>query len=177
MTPRRMLFRLSLLAAALPRHAAEPVLAAPAPSSLSPLPLGAVVSLANTPHLWIADERGVLHWAGDTRALDGRYVDWSEFNYRDRRETPLAQLRAYPLGDPWLSSGLLKDGDPIYLSKWEADEPVPTLLHIRSLADVQLFGINARNYGAFVLERPEWERRHGMSAAGLARGTLAPAAG
>ena len=30
---------------------------------------GTVVALQGTPHLWIADEYGVLHWAGDTWAL------------------------------------------------------------------------------------------------------------
>ena len=30
---------------------------------------GAVVALQGTPHLWFADEHGVLHWGGDTRAL------------------------------------------------------------------------------------------------------------
>ena len=25
-----------------------------------------------TPHLWFADEHGVLHWGGDTRALAGQ---------------------------------------------------------------------------------------------------------
>ena len=29
---------------------------------------GAVVALQGTPHLWFADEHGVLHWGGDTRA-------------------------------------------------------------------------------------------------------------
>lgn len=52
-----------------------------------------------------------------------------------------------PVGDPWLSAGLLKDGDPIYLVKWESDWAQPRLLHIQSIADVELFGINDRNYG------------------------------
>lgn len=81
----------------------------------SPAP-GAVVGLAGTPHLWIADDRGVLHWSGDTRALAGRFVNWN-----DRREVSLTELVAYPIGDPWLSAGLLKKGDPIYLVKWESD--------------------------------------------------------
>ena len=38
---------------------------------------GAVVALEGTPHLWIADEQGVLHWGGDTRALAGRHINWS----------------------------------------------------------------------------------------------------
>ena len=131
---------------------------------------GAVVALQGTPHLWIADEQGVLHWGGDTRALAGRHVNWSA-----RIEVSLDGLRALETGDPWLSAGLLKDGDPIYLVKWETEWPQPRLLHIQSIADVELFGINETNYGNFVLDIAAWEARYGMSVAGLERAEL-PAA-
>ena len=131
---------------------------------------GAVVALEGTPHLWIADAQGVLHWGGDTRALAGKHVNWN-----DRTEVTLAQLRGLPVGDPWLSAGLLKDGDPIYLVKWESDWARPRLLHIQSIADVELFGIDGSNYGRFVLDRATWEARYGMSAASLQRSAL-PAA-
>ena len=77
---------------------------------------GAVVGLKGTPHLWIADEQGVLHWGGDTRALAGKHIAWS-----NRIEVCLPRLRTWPVGDPWLSAGLLKDGDPIYQVKWETE--------------------------------------------------------
>lgn len=131
---------------------------------------GAVVALEGTPHLWIADAQGVLHWGGDTRALAGKHVNWN-----DRTEVSVAQLRALPVGDPWLSAGLLKDGDPIYLVKWESDWARPQLLHIQSIADVELFGIDGSNYGRFVLDKATWEARYGMSAASLQRSAL-PAA-
>ena len=131
---------------------------------------GAVVALQGTPHLWIADPQGVLHWAGDTRALAGKHVDWGR-----RVEATLAQLQTFTRGDPWLSAGLLKDGDPIYLVKWEGAWPEPRLLHIQSIGDVELFGINGSNYGNFVLERAAWELRFGISVAGLQRSTLAAA--
>ena len=136
----------------------------------SVLPHGTVVSLEGTPHLWIADEEGALHWGGDTRALANRFVNWG-----DRRLMNLAQLRTFRVGDPWLSAGLLKMGDPIYLVKWEADQERPTLLHIQSIQDVETFGINGSNYGAFVLDQASWEGQFGISAGGLARGTLAAA--
>ena len=50
--------------------------------------------------------------------------------------------------------------------------PRRRLFHIQSIRDVELFGINASNYGAFVLERPVWESRSGFSAADLQRSTL-----
>ena len=131
---------------------------------------GTVVALEGTPHLWIADDQGVLHWGGDTRALSGRHINWSA-----RAEVSLAGLRALPKGDPWLSAGLLKQGDPIYLVKWETEWPQPRLLHIQSIADVEIFGIDETNYGNFVLDVATWEARYGISVASLQRAEL-PAA-
>ena len=131
---------------------------------------GTVVALLGSPHLWIADPQGVLHWAGDTRALAGKHVDWGR-----RVVATVAQLQTFTRGDPWLTAGLLKEGDPIYLVKWESDWPEPRLLHIQSIGDVELFGINGSNYGNFVLDRAAWELRYGISAAGLQRSTLAAA--
>jgi hypothetical protein len=148
------------------------VLAAPppAPREQSTFPNGTVVSLAGTPHLWIADESGVLHWGGDTRALQSHFVDWG-----NRVEVSVAALKALRRGDPYLSAGLLKDGEPIYLVKWEVNEAQPRLLHIQCIGDVELFGIDASNYGRFVIDRGEWERRFGISAANLQRAELAGA--
>ena len=81
----------------------------------------------------------------------------------DRIEVSLAQLQALERGDPWLSAGLLKDGDPIYLAKWETEWDQPRLFHIQSIADVELFGINADNYGDFVFDRSAWEAEYGFS--------------
>ena len=131
---------------------------------------GTVVALRGTPHLWIADRQGVLHWAGDTRALADKYVRWGR---ESRVEVTLEQLRRLTRGDPWLSAGLLKDGAPIYLVKWENDWTEPRLLHIQSIGDVELFGITGSNYGRFVLDRPTWEARFGRSVAGLQRSALA----
>lgn len=117
-------------------------------------PVGAVVGLQGTPHLWIADETGVLHWGGDTRALRNRFVDWSA-----RVEVSLDTLKTLTRGDPYLTAGLLKDGDPIYLVKWETEEAVPRLFHIPCIADVELFGIKTENYLNFVIDRPNWEAR------------------
>jgi hypothetical protein len=162
----RWLYMLCALVLALTRVA--PVDAAPTRQGTPGR--GAVYTLRGTPHLWIADDEGVLHWSGDTRALSGRYVNWG-----NRVEVGLDQLRALRRGDPWLSAGLLKLADPIYFVKWETDQPRPTLLHIQSIADVELFGINAQNYGRFVLERQAWEQQFNLSSAGLPRGVLAAA--
>jgi hypothetical protein len=82
----------------------------------------------------------------------------------------LARVRK---GDPHLSAGLVKIGEPIYLAKWETHESEPTLLHIQSITDVELFGIDAGNYTNFVLERDEWQRRFGFNTDRLQRGELA----
>ena len=130
---------------------------------------GSVVQLAGTPHIWIVDG-GALHWAADTRALSERTVNWS-----DRRAVPLAELQRSPISDPWLSAALVKVGDPIYLPKWETQDPVPTLLQIQSIQDVELFGINGSNYGALVLDQAAWEQRSGFRVADLPKGVLPPA--
>jgi len=136
----------------------------------SAFPHGAVVQLQGTPHLWIADEQGVLHWGGDTRALQGRFVDWN-----NRIDVSLAALKTLRRGDPYLSAGLLKDGDPIYLVKWETSESVPRLLHIQCIADVELFGIGESNYGLFVIDRTDWEARFRIPVSTLQRAELASA--
>src|SRR5438067_10603905 len=118
--------------------------AASAQSSQCSMTNGAVVQLTGTPHLFVVDASGVLHWGGDTRGLAGKFIDWN-----NRCTVGLDALRAMRRGDPWLSSGLPKIGNPIYLSKWEDSETSPTLVHIQSIADVELFGINEANYGNF----------------------------
>ena len=132
---------------------------------------GAPIQLAGTPHLFIVDDQGTLHWGGDTRALAGRVIEWG-----NQCAVGLDELRRARRGDPWLSSGLPKIGDPIYLSKWEDVEPAPTLLHIQSIADVELFGINESNYGNFVLDRATWQQRYGFDVGTLELGPLASAA-
>jgi len=133
---------------------------------------GAVVGLAGTPHLWIADAQGLLHWAGDTRALAGKTILWST-----RRDVTLDQLKTMQRGDPWLSAGLLKIGTPIYLVKWETEQAQPTLLQIQNIADVEIFGINSANYGLFVMEEAAWQQQYKFTASTLTKGTLAGATG
>jgi hypothetical protein len=129
-----------------------------------------VVGLAGTPHLWIADDQGVLHWGGDTRALHDRPIHWNDW-----LQLTEAEIRAAPRGDPWLTAGLLKDGDPIYLVKWETEATVPYLLRIQCIPDVELFGIDESNYGLFVIEKSQWEQRFGLAAAGLVHAELSSA--
>jgi hypothetical protein len=130
-------------------------------------PPGAVVGLQGTVHLWIADQNGVLHWGGDTRALQGQTIDWNT-----RIDVSLDTLRTLQIGDPLLSAGLLQDGIPIYLVKWETTDTVPRLLHIQCIHDVELFGINGSNYGKFVLNRTQWEARFGIPVSTLQTGEL-----
>ena len=109
----------AVVVAALLGSMLAPVSAVQARGAFAP---GTVVALQGTPHLWFADAQGVLHWGGDTRALAGRHINWN-----NRVEVSLEQLRTLPGGDPWLSAGLLKDGDPIYLVKWETEWAEPRL--------------------------------------------------
>lgn len=151
--------------------AALPVLALAPQVSASrsvELPSGTPVRLAGTPHLFLVSEsHPKLHWVGDTRALATHPVFWNE-----QKTWPYWNFYRWGgqwVGDPYLSTGLLKDGNPIYLVKWEQHWDEPQLYHIQSIKDVELFGINASNYGKFVLDRPAWEAEYGFEAAKLAR--------
>ncbi len=134
------------------------------------LPPGTPVYLRDTSHIYLVGTDRQLHWLGDTRALEGKAVRW------DQPQTwRYSQLARAPLGDPYLSAGLLKDGDPIYLVKWEHDWAVPKLLHIPSIRDVEVFGINGSNYGRFVMDRARWEAKYGFTVADLQHDRLQPA--
>jgi hypothetical protein len=144
------------------------------PAALTGAADGAVVELAGTPHLWVA-KGGALHWVGDTSALLGKAVRWE-----DRRSLSLEELRAARIGEPWLTAGLVKDGDAIYLAKWEAGWSAPKLLRVGSLEDVRLFGINGETYGRTVMDRETWGFLYGHRIASLLKGELeaaTPAAG
>jgi hypothetical protein len=84
----------------------------------------------------------------------------------------LEQLRALPRGAPWLSAGLLKLGDEIYLARWDTWEPAPRLLHVPSIQDLELFGVDAGNYSRYVLGQEAWEQQFGFGVDGLRRGVL-----
>ncbi len=145
---------------------------AAAAGPLGPFEQGTVVALRGTPHLWFADEQGLLHWGGDTRALTGREIRWER-----RTEVTLDELLTLPRGAPWLSAGLVQAGEPIYFVKWETGAPVPALLRVQSIGDLELFGIDGGNYNALVLERAVWEARTGFRVEALSRGELAAATG
>ena len=55
----------AVVAAALVGSLLAPALTVQASGAITP---GTVVALQGTPHLWVADAQGVLHWGGDTRA-------------------------------------------------------------------------------------------------------------
>ena len=128
-----------------------------------------VVRLEGTPHIWLRDTTGAVRWVGDTRALQAVTVPWNQVRTITLTSALVKRL------DPLLSAGLLKDGEPIYLVKWETSWVQPVLQHIQSIDDVRVFGINETNYGRFVLDRRDWESRYGFSVDSLVREELQPA--
>lgn len=144
----------------------------PQATQLTVFPNGTIVSLRGTPHVWFADEAGVLHWMGDTRGLGIRVIAGYQIDLTGPQVLTLDQLKAARRGDPWLSAGVVKIGDTFFLAKWDIAEAAPALLHISSPAELELFGITSKNYGAHVLEAPEWERRFGFAVDTLTRGEL-----
>jgi hypothetical protein len=143
------------VAAATAAGAASPAFAAPAPARPTP---GEVVAVEGTPNLWVADSRGVIHFASDPRALVGQSIDWG-----DQTDLTVDQMATLPVGTPWLSAALVKAGSEIYLPQWSANGATPTLLRIQSPADLELLGVNADNYGQFVLDQSTWEQRYGIA--------------
>jgi hypothetical protein len=119
-----------------------------------------VVVLTGTANLWVTDDQGMLHFAGDPRALAGRPVDWST-----RTELTPAQLATLPRGDPWLSEALVRLGNAIYVPQWDPtmNANLPTLRHVASQSDLALLGVSAANYGQLVLDEATWEQRYGLS--------------
>jgi hypothetical protein len=146
---------------------ALPATSAWAATPAATIPPNGVAAVAGTCHQFVADEQGVLHYVGDSRALTGHAVDWAS-----RTDMTAEEIKALPRGDLWLSAGMVKLGDAIYLAKWETDEVVPRLLQIQSIDDLELFGVTPTNYGATVLAPAAWEQQFGMEVAALQRGAL-----
>ena len=88
----RSVISLALVAAILGAGSVLDVRGTSAQCSFTP---GTPVQLAGTPHLFVVDDAGVLHWAGDTRALAGRTVNWGS-----QCAVSLSELSAAPRGDP-----------------------------------------------------------------------------
>jgi hypothetical protein len=145
---------LAIAASAMVAVSGTPALAAPAPAHVVP---GQVVAVSGTPNLWITDSQGVIHFASDPRALAGRTVDWSA-----QLDLPADQLATLPIGDPWLSMALVQIGGSIYLPQLGAGASAPTLFRIQSPADLAQIGVDADNYGRFVLDTATWEQRYDL---------------
>ncbi len=126
------------------------------------LPHGTVALLQGTPHYWVADETGTLHWASDTRVLVGRYVRWHSV----REVTPEA-LEALPRGEAWLPSpvAFVRAGDRLYLVRWDAGLRWPALLRVPSVEALRFFGITPEAVG-----RPQHRPRELGALAGAAPG-------
>ena len=145
---------LAALGAALAGRGAAPPPAA-AQAACGTVPVGGVLRLAGTPHLFVCGADGLLHWVGDTRALAQRQAAGEPVLWAGMRDVTLAELRALPRGDPWLSAGLLKVADLIGLVKWETGGP-PTVLHLACLASAELYGLTGANYGRLVYTPEAW---------------------
>lgn len=124
------------------------------PTRASALPEGSVFALAGTPHLWIVDEHGVLHWGGDTRALAGRRINWDS-----RTVAAPAQLAALPIGSPWLSLALVRVDGVVYQPKWETDQAAPQLVGLPPPEDAPRFGLSPGAAETLALDAADWEQR------------------
>ncbi len=162
------------------------------------LPERRILRLQGTDHIWVqgpahrsaggagghpCNHAWDYHWVGDTRALSEVVQSGAELDWDNIEDVSLEYLLSLPsharwrgdtnIGAPWLSTGLLKEGDLVYLVKWDTDWSQPQLLLIQSAEDLVLFGVRERNYDEFVFGKSEWEQRFGISVAGLQRDVLA----
>jgi hypothetical protein len=122
-------------------------------------PHGTVALLQGTPHFWVADETGTLHWASDTRVLVGRYVRWQAV-----REVTPETLEALPRGEAWLPSpvAFVRAGDQLYLVRWDAGLRWPALLRVPSVETLRFLGITPEAVAARSIDRQSWERLQGL---------------
>lgn len=152
------------------------------PSSAGPFKKGTIVSLHRTPHLWVADQEGVLHWIGDMRGFyssefvklagDGFQADTSGV-----RELSLGELGAARRGAPWLTATFVQLGDTVYVPQWALGEAAPVLQQVQSPSDLALFGVTPADASALVLSQAAWESRYGLRVDDLLRSELRRASG
>jgi hypothetical protein len=129
---------------ALAQPAAHAISASPAPA----LPRGTLVSLQGTPHVWVADQQGALHWVGDLNGMVRHLaeerdaasptLDPSDFvieavqHYFDIIPAwTLEQLRAATPAEPWLTYEFVRLDGSIYLVRREIGRRGPLLLRVQ----------------------------------------------
>ena len=168
-----------LIAARQPGPSPSPIATAarqepPAPRAATPLPHGTLVLVRDTPHFWVADEQGVLHWANGTRALVGRYVRWS-----DQRTVSTAELEQLPRGEPWLLLPLsfVRTGGPeLYVMVWQGGVTWPALLRVSSVEALRPFGVTPEHVERLGTDVRTWERLHELSVEAVATDLVPPSA-
>jgi hypothetical protein len=135
-----------------------------ADSSTKPLQLvpAEVVAVSGTPNLYLADAQGMAHFTSDPIALADQTVNWNE-----RTDITPDQVELLPLGAPYLSMALVQIGHDIYLPQWNPTfhPTMPTLQRVQSPHDLAMLGIDASNYGQYVLDSRTWEQRYNLSIA------------
>lgn len=167
-----------LVCVAAPALAALVALSPPAPTTAPPsaipqsaappsrLPHGAVVLVRDTPHFWVADEQGILHWASGTRALVGRYVRWDQ-----QRTVSASELERLPRGEPWLLAPIAfvrgATGD-LHVVVWQSGVTWPTLLRAGSVEALRPFGIGPEHVARLATDERTWERLNGLPVDALA---------
>ena len=127
---------------------------------------GSVVLVRDTPHFWVADEKGVLHWASGTRALVGRYVRWDA-----QRTVSAAELERLPRGEPWLLAPLSfvrGAGGDLYVVVWQSGVTWPALLRVDRVEALRPFGIGPEHVTRLATDERTWERLYQVPVEALA---------
>lgn len=129
---------------------------------------GTVVVIRGTPHLFVSDADGRLHWAADPRAIEGRAVTPARFVVAS-----LEEVMASPRGEPWVTLPILVDGTQIAVASATGEDTAPTLRIVGSVAELEAIGVDRENYGRLAVDRARWERLVGTDSSTLERSPLA----
>lgn len=154
--------------------------AAPAPAAGQRL----LYTIRGTPHTWLADEHGTLHWVGDSIALARAIYTSREYTLEDpldpalRRSlgAPMAlgyeQMLGAPRGEPLLSTAFVEVAGAVYYPRWETFDADPVLLRLASPDDLSVFGVTPASRDRLVLSASAWEQRYGRALDELERDDL-----
>jgi len=133
-------------------------------------PPGSLIALQDSPHRWIVHDDASLSWVGDTRAL-AQLADQG-YDLSSPIGVTLDTLKTQQIGDPILSTGMLREGSSLYLVKWEEADSAPRLLRIGCLPAFALFGITPQSSSNLAMDSSQWEASYGFQVSELQRGDL-----
>ena len=151
-----------------PQQAAGHALAAPATDDSPRL-----YTVIGTPHTWLMDDQGVLHWVGDSIALARTLYPAREYTLDEPLDPqtqrslagPIAihysDVLATPRGAPLLSTSFVRGGGgEVYYPRWDALGGDPVMLRVTRPEDLEVLGVEPTRAGGQVVPSQDWEAQY-----------------